>query len=452
MDRLKNEGEGTAPETQTQNSTQDNDQTKAANKQKQDDQRKENENKDKTEEGLLLAIDGAKIKFNAHMGTFKVLNNVPTTQDKLTGTVVEKQIPNFIFDDGFQMLTLAEWQDFGSAKVQENFVLLKKSTLPGTGKMPGSVPPETGKIEFVTSGQVNAPESIDGNGAPVPDPEDDKKCFCDKEFTEDDIKGFYNSMKLFTAKNCPLPDDKKSYKEFTKALNKAMKDNDINSCLRKAHFLAQVEAETGLNTTLEYADGWDYDPTTHLENYNKYLLFKKDKVKYKENGTARILRGHNRYLECLSHENDTKGDGPKYKGRGLIQLTWKDTYKAYFAKIKKPDTQDPDIVANDLEHVCNSAAWYWRNRSSWGDLNKFADNDDFISAAVGVNGGLTGFTHRKENLKRILKNMKVKDNCKNQKIKNLGVYTYDTSAIKDTKWGKREKNKKEIQGYDDKES
>ncbi len=79
------------------------------------------------------------------MGKFKVLNNVPTTQDKLTGTVVEKQIPNFIFDDGFQMISLTEWQDFGTAKVQENFVLLKKSTLPGIGKMPGNIPPESGK-------------------------------------------------------------------------------------------------------------------------------------------------------------------------------------------------------------------------------------------------------------------------------------------------------------------
>ncbi|ROI04141.1 hypothetical protein EGI16_10095 [Chryseobacterium sp. G0240] len=169
MDRVNHDGENASPETQTQNTAQDNDKMKTANSQKMDDKRAENEEKDKTEEGLLLAIDGAKIKFNAHMGTFKVLNNVPTTQDKLTGTVVEKQILNFIFDDGFQMISLTDWQDFGTAKVQENYVLLKKSTLPGTGKMPGNVPPETGKIEFVTSGQVNVPESIDAKGAPVPE-------------------------------------------------------------------------------------------------------------------------------------------------------------------------------------------------------------------------------------------------------------------------------------------
>ncbi|MFV0304425.1 MAG: hypothetical protein ACK5IC_02955, partial [Moheibacter sp.] len=109
-----------------------------------------------------------KIKFNSHLGEFKVLSNVPTTQDKLTGTKVEKQIANFTFYDGFQMLSLTEWQDFGTAKFQDNEALIKKSFLLGTGKMPGNVPPESGKIEFIDSGQMNIPESLDLAGAPLP--------------------------------------------------------------------------------------------------------------------------------------------------------------------------------------------------------------------------------------------------------------------------------------------
>lgn len=138
------------------------------NSKKMQEIREEREKEDEKQEGQLLAIHGAKVKFNSHMGEFKVLNDVPTTQGKLTGTTVEKQIPNFTFNDGFQMLSLTEWQDFGTVNVQDNFALLKKSTLPGTGKMPGNVPPESGKIEFVDSGQVNVPESITTTGAPVP--------------------------------------------------------------------------------------------------------------------------------------------------------------------------------------------------------------------------------------------------------------------------------------------
>ncbi|MGE8555566.1 MAG: PAAR-like protein [Chryseobacterium jejuense] len=450
MDRVNNDGDNTAPET-----VPDNEQQRADNRRKMEDKRAEDAEKEKAEAGLKVVIDTATLECTLctnPKGIMVVNYNTPTIQEKKTATVKEKGPKSLVFTGNClkspnaalpcaSVMKVGEWKKIGTYLSQDQLVLLQQSTIPcNYGQI---------DIKITDSGQVHQPDSIEAKGAPVPDPKDDNKCFCEKEFTEDDIKSFYNSKKLFTAKNCPLPENMKSYKEFTIALNKAMKDNNINSCLRKAHFLAQIEAETRLDTTLEYDDGWDYDQSTHIENYNKYLLFKKDKIKYKENGTAQIQRGYNRYLECLKRENNVKGDGPKYKGRGLIQLTWKDTYKAYFLKINKPATEDPDIVANDLGHVCNSAGWYWREQSAWGDLNKFADNDDFISAAVGVNGGLTGFKHRKENLKRILKNMKVKENCKNQKIKDLGVYKYETSAIKNSNWGKKDKIKKSIQQYDD---
>ncbi|WP_051884891.1 hypothetical protein [Chryseobacterium luteum] len=154
-----------SPEIQEKRASQN---LQEKNSKKMQEVREEREKEDDKQEGQLLAIHGAKVKFNAHMGEFKVLNDVPTTQGKLTGTIVEKQIPNFTFYDGFQMLSLTKWQDFGTVNVQDNFALLKKSTLPGTGKMQGNVPPESGKIEFVDSGQVNVPESINTTGAPVP--------------------------------------------------------------------------------------------------------------------------------------------------------------------------------------------------------------------------------------------------------------------------------------------
>lgn len=284
MDRLDKDGENTSPETQD-NGTQDNDKAKADNRQKMDDKRAENEQKDKVEDGLKVVIDTATLEClqcTNPKGTMVVNYDTPTIQEKKTATVKEKSATSLVFTGNCLkspnaampcagVMKLGEWKKVGTYQSQEQHVLLQQSTIPCTY---GQV-----DITITDSAQVHQPESIEAKGAPVPDAEDDKKCFCNKEFTEEDIKSFYNSKNLFTAKNCPLPEDKKSYAEFTKALNKAMKDNDINSCLRKAHFLAQVEAETGLDTTLEYADGWDYDPTTHLDNYNKYLLFKKDPKK-----------------------------------------------------------------------------------------------------------------------------------------------------------------------------
>ena len=279
---------------------------------------------------------------------------------------------------------------------------------------------------------------------PKSDTAEDKKCFCDRELTVEEVKSFYGNKKLFSASNCSLPENSKNYDEFTKAINDTLKKYEINTCIRKAHFLAQIEAETGFNTTLEYADGWDYDHTTH---YDAYLQYQKEKDPKKK---AKLKRGYNRYLECIAHGHDVKGYGPKYKGRGLIQTTWKDTYEKYFKYLGKPELiTTPEVIANNLTYTCDSAGWYWRKNSAWGDLNRFADEDDFISICVGVNGGLNGFQHRKKNLKTILKFMNIPVNCASNKLKIIGEYKYETSNIRNSNWGKNKNNKNAIQKFDD---
>lgn len=283
-------------------------------------------------------------------------------------------------------------------------------------------------------------------------------CFCNKEFTEADIRAIYADKKLFTVK-CPLPADKKTYEAFTKELNTAMKDHSMSTCLRKAHFLAQIQAESDrLNTTVEYASGDDYDKFTHEDDYNNYTLFKKHqkdpKNPYKAFDTAAVRRGYNRYLECDDHGHKEKGDGPKYKGRGLIQLTWKDTYQAYFNAIGKAKLIDtPEQLGSDLHLACDSAGWYWNSRSSLGNLNGFADKDDLMAITLGVNGSVhaerTHYGERKKNLKSFLDIMKVKEACQTQNVtaKTIGEYKLATSAIAGYKYGKN--NKAAIEKLDD---
>ena len=303
-----------SPEMQAQRDVEN---TLAKNSQKMEQIKEEREKEDEKQEGQLLAIHGAKIKFNSHMGEFKVLNDVPTTQGKLTGTIIEKQIPNFTFYDGFQMLSLTKWQDFGTVNVQDNFALLKKSTLPGTGKMPGNVPPESGKIEFVDSGQINVPENITTTGAPVPENKENKKCFCNRDFTEEEVKTIIQKLRetekiqttsLFYDENCPLPESDKTYKKLCDELNKVMKKHNINTCIRKIHFLAQSYHESSrYGTTLEYSSGKKYNPGNHNDAKNM--------------------------------EHTIEGDGPRYKGRGIIQLTWRKTQKKYFSYILEKEPQ-----------------------------------------------------------------------------------------------------------------
>jgi len=117
----------------------------------------------------LFVINEAKVKFGPHIGTFKVLSDTPTIQGKIVGTEIEKSLANFTFVDGFQLLSLTQWQDIGTGKYQDNLALIKKSTIMGTGKMPpANAPIESGKIEFIDSGQINVPENIDTTGMPMP--------------------------------------------------------------------------------------------------------------------------------------------------------------------------------------------------------------------------------------------------------------------------------------------
>lgn len=124
----------------------------------------------KSKQDQLFVIDGAKVKFGPHIGTFKILNKTPTIQSKTIGTEIEKSPANFTFMDGFQLLTLTQWQDVGTVKFQDNLALIKKSTIMGTGKMPpANAPIESGKIEFIDSGQINVPAGIDTTGIPIPE-------------------------------------------------------------------------------------------------------------------------------------------------------------------------------------------------------------------------------------------------------------------------------------------
>jgi hypothetical protein len=145
----------------------------AENREMMQKKREEQKKEEQKTESQLFIINQAKIKMNSHIGTFKVLNDVPTIQDKPVGTTVEKSPANFSFLDGFQVLSVTgDWQDTGTAKYQDNNALIKKSTLMVTGKMPPpSAPIETGKIEFIDSGQINVIEKINTSGIPVPENE-----------------------------------------------------------------------------------------------------------------------------------------------------------------------------------------------------------------------------------------------------------------------------------------
>lgn len=142
--------------------------------------------------------------------------------------------------------------------------------------------------------------------------------------------------------------------EVGKTLAETLKKYEINTPLRIAHFMAQACHESdGLCTTEEYASGAAYEGRKDLGNTEA-------------------------------------GDGRKYKGRGLIQLTGRANYKAAGEKLSQDLVGNPDLAATpalSLEIACN----YWVSRK----INDAADQDNIIRATKLVNGGLNGLDSRK---------------------------------------------------------
>ena len=87
--------------------------------------------------------------------------------------------------------------------------------------------------------------------------------------------------------------------------------------------------------------------------------------------------------------NTDEGDGWKYRGRGLIQLTGKDNYRLASDALGVDFVANPDLVLSK-EYAALTAAWYWNKRG----LNKEADAKDFTGMTKKINGGTIGLSDR----------------------------------------------------------
>jgi putative chitinase len=142
---------------------------------------------------------------------------------------------------------------------------------------------------------------------------------------------------------------------FCEPLNSVMEKYEINTPLRQCHFLAQIGHESGeLRYREELASGRAYEGRKDLGNVEE-------------------------------------GDGPRFKGRGLIQLTGRANYKEYGEFLGWDLLESPQVVAEDAGICADVAGWFWAKRR----LNKYADQDDVTTITKRINGGLNGLEDRK---------------------------------------------------------
>lgn len=140
---------------------------------------------------------------------------------------------------------------------------------------------------------------------------------------------------------------------YAAPLTTAMTEYAINTPKRKAAFLAQVAHESGsLKYVREIADGSAYEGRADLGNTQP-------------------------------------GDGPKYRGRGLIQITGRHNYAKCGKALGLDLVANPELLEQPL-NACRSAGWFW----SANNLNSFADDDAFGTLTKRINGGFNGLDDR----------------------------------------------------------
>ena len=166
----------------------------------------------------------------------------------------------------------------------------------------------------------------------------------------------------------------------------------VNTPLRLAHFLAQCGHESG---GFKFkSENLNYSAEILRKVFPKYfpdIVVAKQYERKPEAIASRVYGGR------MGNGPEATKEGFKFKGRGYIQLTGKDNYKAFDATVEDDILANPDLVAT--KYPLLSAAWFWNSRK----LNAIADQgatDEVVTKITKlVNGGTIGLADRIKHFK-----------------------------------------------------
>lgn len=153
---------------------------------------------------------------------------------------------------------------------------------------------------------------------------------------------------------------------------------------RLAGFLAQISHESGGFNFVK--ENLNYGAKGLMTTFKKYFPTD-DLAKQYERKPEKIA---NRvYANRMGNGSESSGDGWRFCGRGLIQLTGRDNYTR-FANALEISIEECVQYMETPEGACSSAGWFWDNNN----LNSYCDRGDFIGLTKRINGGTIGLADR----------------------------------------------------------
>jgi putative chitinase len=180
-----------------------------------------------------------------------------------------------------------------------------------------------------------------------------------------------------------------------KALAQLLPEYNINTPQRIAAFIAQCSHESAGFTALK--ENLNYRPATLRKIFPKYFPTDALAEAYCSMADKQAAIANRVYANRMGNGPEESGDGYRYCGRGLIQLTGKDNY-TWFAASLEISVEDAAEYLQTFEGAAQSACWFWETNN----LNQWADAGDILTLTKRINGGTIGLEDRKKHYQHAL--------------------------------------------------
>lgn len=175
--------------------------------------------------------------------------------------------------------------------------------------------------------------------------------------------------------------------DWYEALSKLLPDYDINTPRRIAAFVAQCAHESGGFMVLK--ENLNYKPATLRKIFPKYFPTDAIANDYASRLNKQMHIANRAYASRMGNGDESSGDGWRFCGRGLIQLTGRNNYQAFADSLEMNINDVPEYLAT-FEGAAQSACWFWETNN----LNKWADSGDIKELTRRINGGYIGLEDR----------------------------------------------------------
>jgi putative chitinase len=180
--------------------------------------------------------------------------------------------------------------------------------------------------------------------------------------------------------------------KWLQPLNEVFVKYEINTPIRQASFIGQCAHESNNFKTLE--ENLNYKPETLMKIWPSRFPDLPTAMKYAHNSEAIANKV---YGGRMGNGVEETGDGWKYHGRGLIQLTGKENYDNCGKGIGVDLIGQPGLLAQP-HYAIMSAGWFWNKKG----LNALADAGDFETMTKRINGGIIGLDDRKAKIAKAI--------------------------------------------------